>query len=124
PALGHVRVAKITAGMIDRTIDACGPEHSDSTIRNSIAPHVRVLDEAVRDDISAIRRPSVEQTKGRSSTLSTPSSNALPPTRRTPTRSYADLAEASSPTRPSGMPPAGMTSSQPSTTFRNDNALM
>ncbi|MBN6811304.1 tyrosine-type recombinase/integrase [Kocuria indica] len=50
PALGHVRVAKITAGMIDRTIDAWEAEHSASTIKNSIAPLVRVLDEAVRDD--------------------------------------------------------------------------
>lgn len=54
PALGHVRVAKITAGMIDRTIDAWEAEHSASTIKNSIAPLVRVLDEAVRDDIISI----------------------------------------------------------------------
>lgn len=54
PALGHVRVAKITAGMIDRTIDAWEVEHSASTIKNSIAPLVRVLDEAVRDDIISI----------------------------------------------------------------------
>ena len=51
PALGHIRVAKITAGMIDRTIDAWEAEYSASTIKNSIAPLVRVLDEAVRDDI-------------------------------------------------------------------------
>ncbi|WP_447588217.1 hypothetical protein [Microbacterium lacticum] len=54
PALGHIRVAKITAGMIDRTIDAWEAEHSASTIKNSIAPLVRVLDEAVRDDIISI----------------------------------------------------------------------
>lgn len=54
PALGHVRVAKITAGMIDRTIDAWEAEHSASTIKNSIAPLVRVLDEAVRDDAISI----------------------------------------------------------------------
>ncbi|MEX5268494.1 tyrosine-type recombinase/integrase [Kocuria sp. CPCC 204721] len=54
PALGHVRVAQITAGMIDRTIDSWEAEHSASTIKNSIAPLVRVLDEAVRDDIISI----------------------------------------------------------------------
>ncbi|WP_434080689.1 tyrosine-type recombinase/integrase [Sanguibacter sp. Z1732] len=54
PALGHIRVAKITAGMIDRTIDAWEAEHSASTIKNSIAPLVRVLDEAVRDDVISI----------------------------------------------------------------------
>ena len=54
PALGHIRVAKISAGMIDRTIDAWEAEHSASTIKNSIAPLVRVLDEAVRDDIIPI----------------------------------------------------------------------
>ncbi|GAA1957974.1 hypothetical protein GCM10009816_19050 [Microbacterium aquimaris] len=45
---------KITAGMIDRAIDAWEAEHSASTIKNSIAPLVRVLDEAVRDDIISI----------------------------------------------------------------------
>lgn len=54
PALGHIRVTKITAGMIDRTIDTWETEHSASTIKNSIAPLVRVLDEAVRDDIISI----------------------------------------------------------------------
>ncbi len=40
--------------MIDRTIDAWEAEHSASTIKNSIAPLVRVLDEAVRDDAISI----------------------------------------------------------------------
>lgn len=51
PALGHLQLVKLTAGMIDRTIDQWETEHSASTIKNSIAPLVRVLDEAVRDDI-------------------------------------------------------------------------
>lgn len=51
PALGHIQVVKLTAGTIDRTIDRWETEHSASTIKNSIAPLVRVLDEAVRDDI-------------------------------------------------------------------------
>ncbi len=51
PALGHIQVVRITAGMIDRAIDQWEIEHSASTIKNSIAALVRVLDEAVRDDI-------------------------------------------------------------------------
>ncbi|WP_392426064.1 tyrosine-type recombinase/integrase [Barrientosiimonas humi] len=54
PALGHIQVVKITAGIIDRTIDAWETKYTASTIKNSIAPLVRVLDEAVRDDIIAI----------------------------------------------------------------------
>lgn len=37
--------------MIDRTIDQWETQHSASTIKNTIAPLVRVLDEAVRDDL-------------------------------------------------------------------------
>lgn len=51
PALGHLPITSITAGMIDRTIDEWEKAHSPSTIKNTIAPLVRVLDEAVRDDV-------------------------------------------------------------------------
>lgn len=51
PALGHIQVVKLTAGMIDRTIDGWETKYSATTIKNAIAPLVRVLDEAVRDDI-------------------------------------------------------------------------
>jgi integrase len=51
PALGHLPLASITAGMIDRTIDGWEAQHSPSTIKNTIAPLVRVFDEAVRDDL-------------------------------------------------------------------------
>lgn len=54
PALGHIRVSKITAGIIDRTIDRWETQLSPSLIKNSIAPLVRVLDEATRDDIIAL----------------------------------------------------------------------
>jgi integrase len=54
PALGHLPVTQITAGMIDRTIDAWEKRHGASTIKNSIAPLVRVLDEAVRDGLIPI----------------------------------------------------------------------
>lgn len=51
PALGHLPLTSITAGMIDRTIDGWEAQHSPSTIKNTIAPLVRVFDEAVRDDL-------------------------------------------------------------------------
>ena len=51
PALGHLPVSSITAGTIDRTIDQWETQYSPSTIKNTIAPLVRVLDEAVRDDL-------------------------------------------------------------------------
>ena len=54
PALGHLPIITITAGMIDRTIDEWEKRHSASVIKNTIAPLVRVLDEAVRDDIIQI----------------------------------------------------------------------
>ncbi|MEO7016935.1 MAG: site-specific integrase [Leifsonia sp.] len=54
PALGHLPVAQITAGIIDRTIDEWEQRYGASTIKNSIAPLVRVLDEAVRDGLLAI----------------------------------------------------------------------
>lgn len=51
PALGHLKVSKITTGVIDRTIDQWETEYSPSTIKNTIAPLVRVLDVAVRDEV-------------------------------------------------------------------------
>ncbi|WP_246054653.1 tyrosine-type recombinase/integrase [Klugiella xanthotipulae] len=54
PALGHLPVMQITAGIIDRTIDEWEQRYGASTIKNSIAPLVRVLDEAVRDGMLTI----------------------------------------------------------------------
>ena len=51
PSLGHLPISQITAGMIDRTIGEWEKHCSASTIKNTIAPLVRVLDKAVRDDI-------------------------------------------------------------------------
>ena len=51
PSLGHLPVTQITAGMIDRTIDDWETRYGPSTIKNAIAPLVRVLDEAVRDGL-------------------------------------------------------------------------
>nr|WP_240191350.1 site-specific integrase [Microbacterium hominis] len=54
PALGHLPVTQITAGVIDRTIDAWEKRYGPSTIKNSVSPLVRVLDEAVRDGLITI----------------------------------------------------------------------
>jgi len=51
PALGHLRVRGITAGVVDRAIDSWETTHSRSTLKNTIAALTRVLDEAVRDDL-------------------------------------------------------------------------
>lgn len=53
-ALGHLPVTQITAGRIDRSIDAWEKRYGASTIKNSIASLARVLDEAVRDGLIAI----------------------------------------------------------------------
>lgn len=54
PALGHIKVGKITPGMIDRAIDDWEVRYSASVVKNSIAPLVRVLDEAVREDVIGV----------------------------------------------------------------------
>lgn len=51
PALGHLKVSKITTGVIDRTIDHWETKYSPSTIKNTIGPLVRILDVAVRDEV-------------------------------------------------------------------------
>lgn len=53
PALGHLPISEISAGMIDRTIDEWEQHHSASTLKNTIAPLVRVFDEALRDELIA-----------------------------------------------------------------------
>jgi hypothetical protein len=42
PTLGHLPVAMISAGLVDRAIDAWGQEHSRSTVKNSVAVLVLV----------------------------------------------------------------------------------
>ncbi|WP_166354298.1 tyrosine-type recombinase/integrase [Phytoactinopolyspora limicola] len=51
PTLGHLPVAMITAGLVDRAIDEWEQQHGRSTVKNSIAPLVLVLDQAVRDGL-------------------------------------------------------------------------
>ncbi|WP_294181157.1 site-specific integrase [uncultured Schumannella sp.] len=86
PALGHLPVTQITAGIIDRTIDEWEKRHGASTIKNTIAPLVRVLDEAVRDGLLTIN-PAKNRAKrslnrnafrGQPAEQSSPRSHAIP----------------------------------------------
>lgn len=53
PALGHIPVRMITNGVVDRTVYAwIADECSRSTVKNSLAILVRVLEQAVRDGIA------------------------------------------------------------------------
>ncbi|MCC9705934.1 site-specific integrase [Streptomyces sp. MNU76] len=52
PALGHLAVRMITNGVVDRTVQNwIADEHSRSTVKNTIAVLVRVMEQAVRDGI-------------------------------------------------------------------------
>ncbi len=51
PTLGHLPVGLITAGLVDRAIDGWEREYGRSTVKNTVAVLVLVLDEAVRDGI-------------------------------------------------------------------------
>jgi hypothetical protein len=51
PALGHLPVSMMAAGLIDRAIDQWEAAYGRSTVKNTIAALVLVLDEAVRDGL-------------------------------------------------------------------------
>src|SRR5690606_6207805 len=51
PALGHIPVGMITAGLIDRAIDRWEQTSGHSTVKNTVAALVHVLDDAVRDGL-------------------------------------------------------------------------
>lgn len=52
PALGHLSVRMITNGVVDRTVqNRTADEHSRSTVKNTIAVLVRVMEQAVRGGI-------------------------------------------------------------------------
>ncbi len=51
PDLGHLSVGMLTAGLIDRAIDRWENAYSVSTVKNTVAALVLVLDEAVRDGL-------------------------------------------------------------------------
>ncbi|MFD8644204.1 MULTISPECIES: tyrosine-type recombinase/integrase [Streptomyces] len=55
PALGHLPVRMITNGAVDRTVQNwIADEHGRSTVKNTIAVLVRVMEQAVRDGIIKI----------------------------------------------------------------------
>jgi integrase len=77
PILGHLPVAMISAGLVDRAIDAWEQDYSRSTVKNSVAALVLVLDEAVRDGIltrNPARDRARRRTVGRSPTSDAPPS--------------------------------------------------
>ena len=64
PTLGHLPVAMITAGLVDRAIDEWETTYGRSTVKNSVAALVLVLDEAVRDGIIS-RNPAKDRARRR-----------------------------------------------------------
>lgn len=85
PTLGHLPVGLITAGLVDRAIDAWEQEYSRSTVKNTVAALVLVLDEAVRDGMTQrnpakdrARRRIVGRSFGNPAELANPRDLALP----------------------------------------------
>ncbi|HYN29286.1 MAG TPA: site-specific integrase [Dermatophilaceae bacterium] len=65
PALGHLPVGMLTAGLIDRAIDRWEGESGTSTVKNTVAALVLVLDEAVRDGLLS-RNPAKDRARRKS----------------------------------------------------------
>jgi integrase len=70
PTLGHLPVAMITAGLVDRAIDGWEEQYSRSTVKNSVSALVLVLDEAVRDGI-VLRNPAKDRARRRTMGIDT-----------------------------------------------------
>ena len=64
PTLGHLPVSMLTAGLIDRAIDQWEKQYGRSTVKNTIAALVLVLDEAVRDGL-LVRNPAKDRARRR-----------------------------------------------------------
>jgi hypothetical protein len=64
PTLGHLPVAMITAGLVDRAIDDWESTYGRSTVKNTVAALVLVLDEAVRDGL-VHRNPAKDRARRR-----------------------------------------------------------
>ena len=64
PTLGHLPVSLITTGLIDRALDQWELEFGRSTVKNTIAALVLVLDEAVRDGL-IVRNPAKDRARRR-----------------------------------------------------------
>lgn len=65
PTLGHLPVSMLTAGLIDRAIDQWEEQYGRSTVKNTTAALVLVLDEAVRDGL-LVRNPAKDRARRRS----------------------------------------------------------
>jgi integrase len=64
PALGPLPMSMLTAGVIDRAIDRWEGEYGASTVKNTVAALVLVLDQAVRDGLIA-RNPAKDRARRR-----------------------------------------------------------
>ncbi len=64
PSLGHLPVSMLTAGLIDRAIDRWEADYGRSTVKNTVAALVLVLDEAVRDGLLR-RNPAKDRARRR-----------------------------------------------------------
>jgi hypothetical protein len=64
PTLGHLPVALISAGLVDRAIDEWQKRYGRSTVKNTVSALVLVLDEAVRDGI-IVRNPAKDRARRR-----------------------------------------------------------
>lgn len=64
PTLGHLPISMISAGLVDRAIDEWEQRYGRSTVKNSVAALVLVLDEAVRDGI-IMRNPAKDRARRR-----------------------------------------------------------
>jgi hypothetical protein len=82
PSLGHLAPRMITNGAVDRAVDSwIADECSRSTIKNSLAVLVRVMDQAVRDGI-------LERNPARITGLAAPSSARQRTSSTIPARSH------------------------------------
>ena len=64
PTLGHLPITMISAGLVDRAIDSWEQDYGRSTVKNTVAALVLVLDEAVREGILA-RNPAKDRARRR-----------------------------------------------------------
>ena len=81
PTLGHLPVAMITAGLVDRAIDEWETEYGRSTVKNTVSALVLVLDEAVRDGIIT-RNPAKDRARRKTVGRSFGSADQEPPSPR------------------------------------------
>ncbi|WP_308297016.1 MULTISPECIES: hypothetical protein [unclassified Streptomyces] len=105
PALGHLAVRMITNGVVDRTVQNwIADEHSRSTVKNTIAVLVRVMEQAGRSSSHWPMRSWPPPTTSTAAGETWSSSPRAPP--HGSARSQAAASETSTP--PSGSGPCGV----------------